>query len=81
MAFRATSRRRARWTQLLQQLGKPLDAVVLMEVDYGELDAPHLRPPHLPGLRKVFNVFTSPRRPRASRARRRASRTGSFQRA
>jgi len=64
---------------MLREMGKPLDSVVLLEVDYGEL-ARAFRAPQLPGLRQ--GVSTCSRRlPRPeSCARRRMTRTGSFQR-
>jgi adenylate kinase len=48
---------------MLRTLGKPLDAVVLMEVDYGELTRRISGRRSCPGCGKVFNVFTSPANP------------------
>jgi adenylate kinase len=45
---------------LLKELGKPLDAVVLMEVDYGELTRRIAGRRSCPDCGKVFNVFSSP---------------------
>jgi adenylate kinase len=49
--------------ELLAQLGKPLDAVVLMEVDYAELTRRISGRRSCPDCGRVFNVFTSPADP------------------
>ena len=49
--------------QLLRTLGKPLDAVVLMDVDYAELTRRISGRRSCPDCGKVFNVFTSPADP------------------
>jgi len=49
---------------MLRTLGKPLDAVVLMEVDYDELTRRISGRRSCPDCGKVFNVFTSPADPR-----------------
>jgi adenylate kinase len=45
---------------LLREMGKPLDAVVLLEVDYGELTRRISGRRSCQDCGKVFNVFTSP---------------------
>jgi len=49
--------------ELLRTLGKPLDAVVLMNVDYGQLTRRIAGRRSCPDCGKVFNVFTSPADP------------------
>ena len=49
--------------EMLRQLSKPLDAVVLMDVDYGELARRISGRRSCPDCGKVFNVFTSPANP------------------
>ena len=49
--------------QLLAELGKPLDAVVLMDVDYSELTKRISGRRSCPDCGRVFNVFTSPVNP------------------
>jgi adenylate kinase len=46
--------------QMLQEMGQPLDAVVLLEVDYGELTKRIAGRRSCADCGKVFNVFTSP---------------------
>jgi adenylate kinase len=48
---------------LLAELGKPLDAVVLMDVDYSELTKRISGRRSCPDCGRVFNVFTSPADP------------------
>ncbi|MEJ0037397.1 MAG: adenylate kinase [Gammaproteobacteria bacterium] len=45
---------------MLREMGKPLDAVVLLEVDYGELTRRISGRRSCQDCGKVFNVFTSP---------------------
>jgi adenylate kinase len=45
---------------MLQEMGKPLDSVVLLEVDYGELTKRISGRRSCQDCGKVFNVFTSP---------------------
>jgi len=45
---------------MLREMGKPLDAVVLLEVDYGELTKRISGRRSCQDCGKVFNVFTSP---------------------
>ena len=45
---------------LLAEIGKPLDAVVLMDVDYSELTKRISGRRSCPDCGRVFNVFTSP---------------------
>jgi adenylate kinase len=45
---------------MLQEMGKPLDTVVLLEVDYGELTKRISGRRSCQDCGKVFNVFTSP---------------------
>jgi adenylate kinase len=45
---------------MLTAIGKPLDAVVLMDVDYGELTKRISGRRSCPDCGRVFNVFTSP---------------------
>lgn len=49
--------------QLLAEIGKPLDAVVLMDVDYSELTKRISGRRSCPDCGRVFNVFTSPVNP------------------
>ena len=49
--------------ELLAELGKPLDAVVLMDVDYSELTKRISGRRSCPDCGRVFNVFTSPVNP------------------
>ncbi len=49
--------------EVLTELGKPLDAVVLMDVDYGELTQRISGRRSCPDCGRVFNVFTSPADP------------------
>jgi adenylate kinase len=49
--------------ELLRTLGQPLDAVVLLEVDYGELTRRIAGRRSCPDCGKVFNVYTSPADP------------------
>jgi adenylate kinase len=49
--------------ELLVELGKPLDAVVLMDVDYSELTKRISGRRSCPDCGRVFNVFTSPADP------------------
>jgi adenylate kinase len=48
---------------MLRALSKPLDAVVLLDVDYGELTRRISGRRSCPDCGKVFNVFTSPADP------------------
>lgn len=49
--------------ELLRKLGQPLDAVVLMNVDYDELARRISGRRSCPDCGRVFNVFTSPANP------------------
>ncbi len=49
--------------EMLKTLGKPLDAVVLMDVDYSELTRRISGRRSCPDCGRVFNVFTSPADP------------------
>lgn len=50
--------------EMLATLGKPLDAVVLMDVDYAELARRISGRRSCPDCGRVFNVFTSPADPK-----------------
>ena len=66
--------------ELLSELGQPLDAVVQMDVDYGELMRRISGRRTCPDCGRVFNVFTSPAAADrdARSARRPVSRTSCF---
>lgn len=49
--------------EMLTEIGTPLDAVVLMDVDYGELTQRISGRRSCPDCGRVFNVFTSPVNP------------------
>ena len=60
MAFRATSRRRARWMACSRQLGKPLTAVVQLDVRYAELMRRIAGRRSCPVCGRVFNIYSMP---------------------